>query len=579
MLSMIFVLERVLGWLGGARQKLHFAVLLFILLIFNGGWGPVWTDKPSEHCFHRDGQRNSISVCLSSQNIVKIDRPNNIEGVVSDSDVVMPEGHYSWHSSFDKSGENRDIYLGLESLDDFLPHATADMETNVEDSILSSEAASVDAPSTKNARLSIPVHSSIDASTCPQQSAVQDPLTVGEPIISSSYGGDHMDDISVETEEMDAMDTQVLSELTTRSGRRSGKFLPKPKIQMQNKIHEASITNADGLESALCLQDSQSVPSEIDFGDKCSIPAFPPDDVLDLSAVGFTHANPTESMPELLVNQDPIDLMETSRLDSGFPGDHPEVVPELPAELHHARNRKCKTRASVPSPEQQNASTSGQENEAGRSLRPRKNIRNVFQLVDEFDDEVHGDGEFPAECPSSLVIGEDNIADKEIQVENESQTKKVKKNSMKPIGDKEKPAGKRKKAKEASDQAAKSKPKKFSHSTLKQRQVDTVLLETPEDEIDFQKVPLRDLILLAEHKELLKKKEATTGGPSTNQSNGNQHYNEDEAIASDQDGEYDRGQASPRVEESNIYFNYQTYMDRTPRIRWSKQDTELFYEV
>ncbi|KAL2473999.1 uncharacterized protein Fot_49735 [Forsythia ovata] len=109
--------------------------------------------------------------------------------------------------------------------------------------------------------------------------------------------------------------------------------------------------------------------------------------------------------------------------------------------------------------------------------------------------------------------------------------------------------------------------------------VDKVLLETPEDEIDFQKVPLRDLILLAEHKEQLKKKEATTGGPSTNQSNGNQHYNEDEAIASDQDGEYDRGQASPRVEESNIYFNYQTYMDRTPRIRWSKQDTELFYEA
>ncbi|KAL2473998.1 uncharacterized protein Fot_49734 [Forsythia ovata] len=385
---------------------------------------------------------NSISVSLSSQNIVKIDRPNTTDGVVSDSDVVMPEGHYSWHSSFYKSGENRDIYLGLESLDDFLPRATADMETIAEDSILSSEAASVDAPSTKNAGLSIPVHSSIDASTCPQQSAVQDPLTGGELIISSSYGGDHMDNISVETEEMDVMDTQVLSELTTRSGRRSGKFQPKPKIQMQNKIHEASITNADGLESALCLQDSQSLPSEIDFRDQCSIPAFPPDDVLDLSAVGFTHAIPTESMPELLVNQDPIDLMETSRLDSGFPGDHPE---------HHARNRKCKTRGSVPSPEQQNASTSGQENEAGRSLRPRKNIRNVFQLVDEFDDEVPGDREFPAECPSSSVIGEDNIADKEIQVENESQTKKVKKNSVKPIGDKEKPAGKRKKAKEALD--------------------------------------------------------------------------------------------------------------------------------
>lgn len=63
-----------------------------------------------------------------------------------------------------------------------------------------SEAASADVPCTKNAGLPIPVISSIDASTCPQQSAVQDPLTGGEPIISISYDGDHMDNRVVETE-------------------------------------------------------------------------------------------------------------------------------------------------------------------------------------------------------------------------------------------------------------------------------------------------------------------------------------------------------------------------------------------
>ncbi|KAL2555037.1 Uncharacterized protein Fot_08656 [Forsythia ovata] len=73
-------------------------------------------------------------------------------------------------------------------------------ESVAEDSILSSEATSVDAPSTKNAGLPIPVHPSVDAYTYPQQSAVQDPITGGEPIISSSYGGDHMDNIAVETE-------------------------------------------------------------------------------------------------------------------------------------------------------------------------------------------------------------------------------------------------------------------------------------------------------------------------------------------------------------------------------------------
>ncbi|CAI9755051.1 unnamed protein product [Fraxinus pennsylvanica] len=526
-----------------------------------------------ESSFHRDDQRNSISVTLSSQNIVTIDRPNTTAGLVSDPDVVMPDGNCSWQSNFDKSGENRDIILGLELLDDFLPHATADMETIAEGST-PSEAASADVPSTKNAGL--PVHSSIDASTCPQQSVVQDPLTGGEPIISISYDGDHMDNRVVETEEMDIMDTQVLSDLATSFGWCSRKFQPKPKIQMQNQIHEASTTY--GLESASCLQDSQSIPSEINFGDKCSNPAFSQDDVLDLSAMGFTHAIPSESMPELIADEDPINLVETSQLNSGFPVDHPEVVPEMSAELSQARTRKGKTRTSVPSPEQQNASTSGQKNEAGRSLRPRKIKRNLFQLVDEFDDEFHVDGEFPAECPSSSVAGEDNISGKKFQVENESQTKKVKRNSVKPLGDKEKPAGKWKKAKETSDQPAKSKPKMLSHSTLKRRRVDKFLLETPEDEIDFQKVPLRDLILLAEQ---LQKKEATTEVPSTNQSNVNpsENYNEDEPFVSEQDGEYDRGQESHRVEESNIYFNYQTYMDRTPRVRWSKQDTELFYEA
>lgn len=55
-------------------------------------------------------------------------------------------------------------------------------------------------------------------------------------------------------------------------------------------------------------------------------------------------------------------------------------------------------------------------------------------------------------------------------------------------------------------------------------------------------------------------------------------YN-DENFTSGQGGEYNDGQRSPVAEDTTIYFNYQTYMDRTPSARWSKQDTELFYEV
>lgn len=34
-----------------------------------------------------------------------------------------------------------------------------------------------------------------------------------------------------------------------------------------------------------------------------------------------------------------------------------------------------------------------------------------------------------------------------------------------------------------------------------------------------------------------------------------------------------------RIQSSSHYINYQSYMDKTPTSRWSKSDTELFYEV
>lgn len=58
------------------------------------------------------------------------------------------------------------------------------------------------------------------------------------------------------------------------------------------------------------------------------------------------------------------------------------------------------------------------------------------------------------------------------------------------------------------------------------------------------------------------------------------HYNEEEAFGWDQEGrEYDDEQENPNAEESSTYFNYQSHMEKTRAVRWSKQDTELFYEV
>lgn len=54
--------------------------------------------------------------------------------------------------------------------------------------------------------------------------------------------------------------------------------------------------------------------------------------------------------------------------------------------------------------------------------------------------------------------------------------------------------------------------------------------------------------------------------------------NEEETLS--EQGQYcDEEQASPKAQMGSTYVNYQTYMKKTPSTRWSKQETELFYEV
>lgn len=62
--------------------------------------------------------------------------------------------------------------------------------------------------------------------------------------------------------------------------------------------------------------------------------------------------------------------------------------------------------------------------------------------------------------------------------------------------------------------------------------------------------------------------------------NSSAHYDEDDgAFASEQGRESNDEQEHETVQESSTYFNYHTHMNKTPRGRWTKQDTELFYEV
>ncbi|CAA0814331.1 Homeodomain-like superfamily protein [Striga hermonthica] len=319
---------------------------------------------------------------------------------------------------------------------------------------------------------------------------------------------------------------------------------------------------------------------EIDYADKDSTATFQQDDVLDFSSIDFTSSSPREPASDLPSNEESMNPMETVNLDSGI---HSEGVNEIPAKLASRRAKTLSSGAHIaqdPSSQQPEPSRDSHDNGSGRSLRPRKNKINFCELVDE-DEGLHS-VELSEECLVSSPTEEENNNEEEVQAESELKMKKSKSESGKTNDDKEKPAKKRKKAKEASDQDTGAKPKKFSHSTRRKRVVDKALLETPEDEIDYQKVPLRDLIARAEHQEKqMKKNEAEAGAPGTKQSNGNSSgsYNEEGTFISKQDGEYNDEKGSPIAEDTTEFFNYQTYMDKTPSTRWSKQDTELFYEA
>ncbi|KAK3035368.1 hypothetical protein RJ639_033652 [Escallonia herrerae] len=66
--------------------------------------------------------------------------------------------------------------------------------------------------------------------------------------------------------------------------------------------------------------------------------------------------------------------------------------------------------------------------------------------------------------------------------------------------------------------------------------------------------------------ECLSKEATTSGTQRQSTANTSTHYNEDDAFASEEGRDPNNVEASP------------TYMDKTPIARWSKQDTELFYE-
>lgn len=480
-----------------------------------------------------------------------------------DASMVITDNNENWKSCFEKSeGENADIYIGLDSFDDLLPHSSG----------IDPSAAHAAGAEKRQEQLLIPV-SSVDGSAhsasnlqSDEVAAGQDPLTFQASVLSVSGS------CQMEMDTYSSLEADILG-VTTISGQ-SRRFQPKPKLQVYRERYDTIIPDLDVGESVSCLPDSHSVHSEMDFVDNGKEHGLPAADVLDFSVRGFDNNIITESAHEFPVHEEYV--AEASLPDADIPAKHSEATSQMPEEPVPQRPKTKKQKFSA-----SELSAISEENGESRSLRSRRKSVNASRLVDEFDEDVIGDGEYVPEHPNdSVTIGNDE----EFLVENDSQGKKVQKKSKKTVTKEGKRVRKSKKTAEASDQAANKKPKKFSHSTRqKRRTVDKTLLEAPMDEIDYSKVPIKDLILLAEHKERLAKKDAavsqipTTTDQSARASVSN--YDEDETYASDEDGEADDHSKSTMAEDTSAYFNYQTYMDKTPSTRWSKQDTELFYEA
>ncbi|XP_048233877.1 uncharacterized protein LOC8285747 isoform X3 [Ricinus communis] len=362
-------------------------------------------------------------------------------------------------------------------------------------------------------------------------------------------------------------------------------FLPRQKVQTGKEKSTVSTLPQDAVDSVASSSNAEFEPSETMYMDVGSIPTFPSDDVLDYSSMSFSNCiSPDATTSGFLLNEEQINLAEASRSSD------PNVLcqEDLPVEAvkENSKSRRRKSSSLLISSQKfGEASLAGEMGGSGKSSRQLRKRTAAPQLVDEPEDEACDNDGFPSKASSNSIADEedgdydyrvDEDNDNEDALENKSRKKRASEKLKKPAADEGKTVRRRKRDTDASEQLTQQPRKKFSHSTRRKNRLKD-LLSMPEDEIDFQRLPVRDIILLAGYRESLASKEAKESkNASTNQStansfHGEDSHNEEDTVTSEQSGGHINDQ-------SNILFNYHSFMDKTPTARWSKQETELFYE-
>ncbi|GLT86195.1 hypothetical protein SLE2022_043510 [Rubroshorea leprosula] len=496
-----------------------------------------------------------VDVANDSRNLGKL---NGSQPVATDEPSGFPLSDacdYFQLSTGKSAGEAADIFSELESLDPLLTQSSGGTKANASEK--SNDRIEMDAlPANKFVTSDYVSNSEPDLPYPIETAAVlvsNNKDTIGESEIPAP--GPRIGDA---TEEAGAFPDMETEDIVT-SGLHKGKFKPKTRSQRGEKKPSASVPQPAADESVMDPPNVQFVPSETECMEEGSVPVPPPGDVVDHLSVNLDDCTTLDaSTREISTNEELGNLPKASNDDAAPSKD----VPRMP----------------------EKSSKRGRKNAPTASNLSKKSKKNSTAANNEHEDETYNDGSINDEVPTCSVANDEDDDRDEDYMESTSTRKRATRKSKKPVIKNEKSAQKRKKLTKELDQSAKEPAKKFSHSTCRKRRcVDKALLE--DDDIDFRRIAMKELILLAEHKERLEKKEAKASNvPLANQSTQNSSHvedahNEESSFASEQAQESTDDPVGYTTQFNTCFFNYQSYMNKESRARWSKQDTELFYEA
>ncbi|XP_062018061.1 uncharacterized protein LOC133734423 isoform X1 [Rosa rugosa] len=474
--------------------------------------------------------------------------------------VAASNGSEGSHSVFGKSAsENVDIFSGLECLDDFLTQTTS-----------GAVPASRKSPDKVNGeKCGAPTHCSVESSaflacdvaeaqTISDYCATQDPVSCTEAAMSIEHG-----EIRLETKEFEALD--VVFEAPISTGRHAGKF--QPKLRVKKGKENPNIPHPE-VESTILSQPAHFETGDMDESSFC---AFLPGDVHNHVSPTFGDSIAPNPTPNFQVNAE--SFAETTQLDEAVYGDA-AYSEGICARSHNSGNGKASTVSNRPQKRKGSAADEAKDGTSARKSRKRL----PHQQVDDSGNNTNEDS-FNAEN-SSDYDGNEDIE------HNTERRKRAPRKSKVPVSENEKPVQKRKRTKKAPDEPTKEPTKKkFSHSTRRNRRhVDKSLLEIPEDEIDPQKVPMKDLIRLREYRERLEIKEAAKlKTPASDQSANDEFHmeashNQENFGFEHRSSDENQVRYGDRVSTSSCSFNYQSFMKKQRPAKWYEQDTKLFYE-